>query len=30
MRFDEFTDLIGLPELQALEDRLTDPGSSSL
>jgi 2-methylisocitrate lyase-like PEP mutase family enzyme len=27
MRFDEFTDLIGLPELQALEDRLTDPGA---
>jgi 2-methylisocitrate lyase-like PEP mutase family enzyme len=24
MRFGEFTDLIGLPELQALEDRLTD------
>jgi 2-methylisocitrate lyase-like PEP mutase family enzyme len=29
MAFDEFTDLIGLPELQALEDRLTDPGAQS-
>ena len=29
MRFDEFTDLIGLPDLQALEDRLTDPGAAS-
>jgi 2-methylisocitrate lyase-like PEP mutase family enzyme len=27
--FDEFTDLIGLPELQALEQRLTDPDAGA-
>ena len=27
--FDAFTDMIGLPEMRALEDRLTDPGAAS-
>jgi hypothetical protein len=27
--FDEFTDLVGLPALQALEQRLTDPDAGA-